>query len=172
MAGGLNLYGFAAGDPVNFSDPFGLCPVCDIADVGFFLYSAGKAILNPTRQNLKDAALDAAGLLPLVPSAGLLRRVGAAGDALRSAENFPADFATKRTKNWSAQMASERDARNLARGKLGSDPVEVAPNKWRSQDGRWQYRAKPGDVADKHIHLEQLNPKSGEVLQNVHLRWK
>jgi RHS repeat-associated protein len=27
LAGGLNLYGFAAGDPVNFSDPFGLCPV-------------------------------------------------------------------------------------------------------------------------------------------------
>lgn len=25
-AGGLNLYGFAAGDPVNFSDPFGLMP--------------------------------------------------------------------------------------------------------------------------------------------------
>lgn len=31
MAGGLNLYGFAGGDPVNFSDPFGLfpCPPCD-----------------------------------------------------------------------------------------------------------------------------------------------
>ena len=26
LAGGLNLYGFAAGDPVNFSDPMGLCP--------------------------------------------------------------------------------------------------------------------------------------------------
>jgi RHS repeat-associated protein len=26
LAGGINLYGFAAGDPVNFSDPFGLCP--------------------------------------------------------------------------------------------------------------------------------------------------
>lgn len=26
LAGGLNLYGYAAGDPVNFSDPFGLCP--------------------------------------------------------------------------------------------------------------------------------------------------
>lgn len=25
LAGGLNLYGFAAGDPINFSDPFGLC---------------------------------------------------------------------------------------------------------------------------------------------------
>jgi RHS repeat-associated protein len=27
LAGGLNLYGFADGDPVNFSDPFGLCPL-------------------------------------------------------------------------------------------------------------------------------------------------
>jgi RHS repeat-associated protein len=26
LAGGLNLYGFAGGDPVNFSDPFGLIP--------------------------------------------------------------------------------------------------------------------------------------------------
>ena len=28
LAGGMNLYGFAGGDPVNFSDPFGLCPNC------------------------------------------------------------------------------------------------------------------------------------------------
>ncbi len=27
MAGGLNLYGFAGGDPVNYTDPFGLCPI-------------------------------------------------------------------------------------------------------------------------------------------------
>lgn len=27
LAGGLNLYGFAEGDPVNYSDPFGLCPI-------------------------------------------------------------------------------------------------------------------------------------------------
>ena len=26
LAGGLNLYGFAGGDPVNATDPFGLCP--------------------------------------------------------------------------------------------------------------------------------------------------
>ena len=29
LAGGLNLYGYANGDPVNFSDPFGLCPERD-----------------------------------------------------------------------------------------------------------------------------------------------
>jgi RHS repeat-associated protein len=28
LAGGLNLYGFAAGDPANFSDPFGLRACC------------------------------------------------------------------------------------------------------------------------------------------------
>ncbi len=26
IAGGLNAYGYAAGDPISFSDPFGLCP--------------------------------------------------------------------------------------------------------------------------------------------------
>ncbi|MBK7907332.1 MAG: hypothetical protein IPJ78_12355 [Gemmatimonadetes bacterium] len=27
LAGGLNLYGYAGGDPINFGDPFGLCKV-------------------------------------------------------------------------------------------------------------------------------------------------
>jgi len=27
LAGGLNAYGFANGDPVNYDDPFGLCPI-------------------------------------------------------------------------------------------------------------------------------------------------
>jgi uncharacterized protein RhaS with RHS repeats len=27
LAGGTNLYGFGGGDPVNFSDPFGLCTI-------------------------------------------------------------------------------------------------------------------------------------------------
>jgi RHS repeat-associated protein len=34
LAGGVNLYGFAGGDPVNFSDPFGLCPPCTNDDLG------------------------------------------------------------------------------------------------------------------------------------------
>lgn len=29
LGGGNNLYGFASGDPLNFSDPFGLCPWCN-----------------------------------------------------------------------------------------------------------------------------------------------
>lgn len=30
MAGGLNAYGFANGDPLNYDDPFGMCPVGQI----------------------------------------------------------------------------------------------------------------------------------------------
>ena len=84
---------------------------------------------------------------------------------------FVRDFVTKNTKNWSAAYRSEGEARALARTKLGANPVEVEPGKWRSADGKWQYRSKPGDVSDNHIHLEELNPSTGEVLQNIHLRW-
>jgi hypothetical protein len=34
LAGGLNLYGYAGGDPANNSDPFGLCPACAVAEAG------------------------------------------------------------------------------------------------------------------------------------------
>ena len=47
LAFGLNLYGFAGGDPVNFSDPFGLCPIedrgnCTQADVGSTAIAAAQ----------------------------------------------------------------------------------------------------------------------------------
>jgi hypothetical protein len=35
LAGGLNAYGFAAGDPVSYSDPYGLCPESMIRPDGF-----------------------------------------------------------------------------------------------------------------------------------------
>lgn len=103
--------------------------------------------------------------------------VGGLG-ALRSlrvgsrARTFVKDWAPLRNpNNWSAWMNSEGQARALARQKLGPKPVQVELNKWRSADGKWQYRAKPGDVSDNHVHLEELNPTTGEVLQNLHLRW-
>ena len=86
-------------------------------------------------------------------------------------ERFVADFVTKNTKNFSSYFNSEREARNLARTKLGKNYIEVEPNKFRSADGKWQYRAKPGDIKENHIHLEELNPNTGEILQNYHLRW-
>jgi len=49
LAGGLNLYGFANGDPVNFSDPFGLCipwPDCAAGAGERLLTGLGNAVLS------------------------------------------------------------------------------------------------------------------------------
>jgi hypothetical protein len=100
-----------------------------------------------------------------------------ASDNAYATRGFPRDFATRNTINRSAQYGSQGEARALARQKVGSDPVQVEPGKLRSQDGRWQYRGKPEDLRghgpsdSPHIHLERLDPKTGEVLENWHLRW-
>ncbi len=81
------------------------------------------------------------------------------------------DYQTKQTSQKSAQFGSEREARNFVRQKVGHNPINAGSGKLRSANGVWQYRAKPGDLAKNHIHLEKLNPKTGEVLVNWHLNW-
>jgi RHS repeat-associated protein len=44
LAGGLNLYGYAGGDPVNFSDPFGLCVPWCTAAIGAAIGGGGAAL--------------------------------------------------------------------------------------------------------------------------------
>lgn len=73
LAGGLNAYGFADGDPINFSDPFGLCPVCLVAwgvyEVGSGIYEIYNAIRTAsdrnasTGQKVATVGLAAAGVL-------------------------------------------------------------------------------------------------------------
>ncbi len=91
--------------------------------------------------------------------------------------SFPRDFSSRNTVNKSAKFKSEREARNLARRKIGKNPIKVGENKFRSKNGVWQYRAKKNDLTGHgpndsgHIHLERLDPVTGEVLENWHLRW-
>ena len=82
LAGGLNLYGFGGGDPVNFSDPFGLCPSC----VGAALGVAGGFVvakLLGQEYTLRDAAVDAA--LGAV-GGGLVSKLGTIAKAARRTE--------------------------------------------------------------------------------------
>jgi RHS repeat-associated protein len=59
IAGGLNLYGYANGDPINFSDPFGLCPVCVLgaAWAAFEIGSAAYDAYNAVRTVFSDASV-------------------------------------------------------------------------------------------------------------------
>jgi len=66
----MNLYGFAAGDPVNFSDPFGLCPICIVGAAAWALYEIGsaaydsyqayKTVRDPNASALEKSAMVAA----------------------------------------------------------------------------------------------------------------
>ena len=69
LAGGLNAYGFANGDPVNYDDPFGLCieDAC-LAEGAIALYAVEEA---PVALHALSAAL-----VPLVHDAATVVAVG------------------------------------------------------------------------------------------------
>jgi hypothetical protein len=87
IAGGMNLYGFANGDPVNFSDPFGLCPWC-FAAVGGAAFEVGVQLVGnaltdqPLLEGTGRAALIGAGAGLAGFGAG--RLIGAARAGLRA----------------------------------------------------------------------------------------
>jgi RHS repeat-associated protein len=87
IAGGLNLYGYAGGDPVNFSDPFGLCPIppSNCLDVGLAIASTAGFVANPGLATFAAAAMDAVGAIPGVPSATAVRLLGRLGGAAHRA---------------------------------------------------------------------------------------
>jgi RHS repeat-associated protein len=72
LAGGINVYGFAAGDPVNYSDPYGLSPcllypkLCDVvagAAIGAAIGAATQAARNvandrPLTEGVGRAAIE------------------------------------------------------------------------------------------------------------------
>jgi RHS repeat-associated protein len=119
VAGGMNLYGFANGDPVNFSDPFGLTPVCLPWCLGGALGVAtgyATARLLGTEYGPGDAAVDfalgAAG-------AGALDKLG---DLNRARKAYSAAQGGGRHAGLLRNMAGEsaesvaRGIRNLERG--------------------------------------------------------
>lgn len=71
LAGGMNHYGFAGGDPVTYSDPFGLCPDCILDAVAIAMDVVEMGSSGVTAGRVVGLALDVGGaLLPGVPSPG------------------------------------------------------------------------------------------------------
>jgi len=83
----INLYAYGLNNPYRYIDPDGNT-VWDIADFAFFGYDVYKFARDPSWSNAGDLALDAVGLLPLIPSVGMIRAAGKGlgklDDAIRS----------------------------------------------------------------------------------------
>jgi RHS repeat-associated protein len=63
LAGGLNAYGFAGGDPVSYSDPFGLCPT-DAGGDGKTKTLADCPIGSPGRRQYASGAIESSSFDP------------------------------------------------------------------------------------------------------------
>jgi peptidoglycan LD-endopeptidase CwlK len=81
--GGLNLSGYADGDPINKSDPLGLCPMCEVAATATVTALASKAIdpANERRIASMDESVQASARLFVNLSA-------ASGNPVRVTEGF------------------------------------------------------------------------------------
>jgi len=93
LAGGINAYGFAGGDPVNFSDPFGLCIWDGCIVEALALAAASSAAIRffgnklTGRPATENVARDAVGGVAVM---GLLAGGGAALLARLAPEAVPA----------------------------------------------------------------------------------
>ncbi|PYT63032.1 MAG: hypothetical protein DMG35_05490 [Acidobacteria bacterium] len=173
----LNLYSYTKNDPTTETDPNGHCDIDN--EHHNWLWCLGHALgIEHTvkEQAVQEVIAARRAVVDFLLGKAFQAMQPCPQEGMSCGVVFPFDFAVKgETVNSTATFASEGEARAVARTKLGSDAVEVEPGKWRSKDGKWQYRAKPGDLNDPvqgpHIHLEELNPKTGQVIQNIHLRW-
>ena len=131
----MNVYGFAGGDPVNFSDPFGLCPPKDDTPcpnqidnsdgLGAFRYAG--AMLKPAQPLLEAAGNVEMAFMPM-GEVGAITKLGLSEGKAAAVEQGVYEFTATSGKVYVGQSGniSERLLQHVRSGKLAaSDATSV-----------------------------------------------
>lgn len=184
LAGGMNLYGFAAGDPVNFSDPFGLCPEwvdgkpCDLNAAASLAAGFGDAVTfggtNWVREKMgTNDVVDKDGAAYLGGQVGGFAASAALGSATAGAIREGSTFATSGPVRGLANKVLSSDAGGALFGKGGSlnagrRALRIGVSK--GKEGRMVFRM-AGEMVEsaagtKHIDLIDLG-RIADYLKNI-----
>jgi uncharacterized protein RhaS with RHS repeats len=158
VAGGMNLYGFANGDPVNFSDPFGLMSCPPHCDEVFQL-------LGQWAPQMKQAlGLFAAG--SVAGGAGLAAVGGAGGTALTTL-GLTARAGGAATAVASG-LASKADARQALSGLgLSAEQLKAAGSAISRGTGASTYDLIKQASGDLFVHIYRPGRDGFQVMQSI-----
>ncbi|HEX8850739.1 MAG TPA: RHS repeat-associated core domain-containing protein [Gemmatimonadaceae bacterium] len=166
LAGGLNLYGYASGDPVSYSDPFGLCPMCVViagaalegAIEGAVLGAGEQMAMNalqgrPATEGLLAATATGAGVGAVTAGVGsavrMIRAVSTAGKALGYAEATVATEAEANAAGRSFVGEGRPMSPNRRTGQIVGDINDATGN-----SARRVHTDRPPGMTTPHANLE------------------
>jgi hypothetical protein len=167
-------------DPVNSSDPFGLCPPWpDCIAQGIANWGAkrggalGSVALNAGAA--LDAGFEALGVNDAARAGEAIgnRQYKAAAGFLLLTFGGEAFKEAKVLKNIGGGTATAEEALNAAEKWLGDGYKELDKGVYRSADGLRQFRMTTSDLTDAtqgaHVHFEALDA-NGKVVENSHVK--
>jgi RHS repeat-associated protein len=129
LAGGLNLYGYTNSDPVNFSDPFGLCPR---GNWNCILLKAAAEITGGVFGGIGGAAIGFGSGIETGPGVVVTTAVGAAAfgaaTAVASGKLVDMAFANSNQGSGDGSSASSPRQKVTAPGKSGAEAAKDVPS--------------------------------------------
>jgi RHS repeat-associated protein len=133
-----NRYVYSLNNPYRYVDPDGKL-VWDVIDIACFGYSVYRFADDPSWSTALDLGLDAAGLLPVIPALGTIKRTGTLlHKAAKADEVLDAAKVAKAGKKKVAQEGKKalgRTGKQSRLRELGSDPkVSSGDRGWIKQD--------------------------------------
>lgn len=176
----MNLYGFAAGDPVNYSDPFGLCPIeKDGVPCGGTGAAIGAVVGFATGALLSAGCAGASGGLCALAAPGIVEATTGLGTAIGGA--IGTFFDLEHSDEEHAAPPSPPTPGEVADA-VGQSGAKVKPHPTRTGEGatiHWPdgsttdirvetHPLKPGGPPQLHGNVENRD-KNGRLIDNKHI---